>query len=175
MARFQSFTSGSCGNCCYIEGPEGKAVLIDAGTSLKRVKTTLASAGIGMDSIAAILVTHDHYDHIRNLGSFCKHLGIPVWATPRLHAALACHFATAEYIAPCRRELVPQAWNNVAPGISVRYFGVSHDATDTVGFALVLGEHKMVFMTDLGAVPKDAMDLSRQADTVVIAGRRLSV
>ncbi len=168
MARFLSFTSGSCGNCYYLEGPSGKAVLIDAGVSVRKMKTVLEQYGIGLDRIAGVLVTHEHLDHIRHLGAYCKRLSLPVWATDRQHVILSTHFATAEHIAPCRRVLAKGKWNEVAPGISARYFQVSHDAGDTVGYAITLGDHRFVLMTDLGSVPKEAMEFSRQADTVVI-------
>lgn len=95
MLRFMSLSSGSCGNCYYLESQEGAeqrhAVLIDAGVSLRRLKTILSANGLDENSFSAVLVTHDHMDHIRSLASYCKKLKKPVYATPELHAALSAH------------------------------------------------------------------------------------
>ncbi|MBQ0143868.1 MAG: MBL fold metallo-hydrolase, partial [Bacteroidales bacterium] len=78
--EFVSFSSGSNGNCYLLtDGMHG--LLIDAGVSLRRLKKELFMLGYGLDCFQAILVTHDHLDHIRHLGSFCKHLKKPVYTT----------------------------------------------------------------------------------------------
>ena len=79
-----SLSSGSCGNCYYLGGPDG-GILIDAGVSLRRLKKALMENRLDMDSFSAILVTHDHLDHIRHLGSFCKRLNRPVYTTDVIH------------------------------------------------------------------------------------------
>ena len=71
MIEFISFSSGSCGNCYYI-GDGKKGLLIDAGVSARTIKPVLAERGLSFDSFSAILVTHDHLDHIRGLRSFCR-------------------------------------------------------------------------------------------------------
>ena len=166
MVRFMSFSSGSCGNC-YFLGTESGGILIDAGVSLKRLKKYLQDNGMDTDSFSAILVTHDHLDHIRHLGSFCKRLGKPVYTTGTIHNALARHTFTAPTIAPCRRILAAEQWNDVA-GMRVRYFIVPHDATQTVGYAIEIGSHRFVIMTDVGRMTDEAVEFARQADTVVV-------
>ena len=164
--KFMSLSSGSCGNCYYIGTPEG-GILIDAGVSLRRLKKTLIENGLDLNSFSAILVTHDHLDHIRHLGSFCKKLSIPVYTTDVIHGALARHTFTAPTIAPCRRILAADQWNEVA-AMKVRYFIVPHDATQTVGYAIEVGGHKFVIMTDVGRMTDEAVEFARQADTVVV-------
>lgn len=172
MIRFLSFSSGSCGNCYALlrESPGGQrdGILIDAGVSLRTVRGVLGSHGVDLRCIKAILVTHDHWDHIRSLGMFCKKLSVPVYATSLLHGALSGNPLCQQYISPCRRDLVPLGWNPVAPGFEARYFVVPHDATETVGYAIRSDGHLFVLMTDLGSIPPDAMELAKQADTVVI-------
>lgn len=166
MVRFMSLSSGSCGNCYYLEC-DGNALLIDAGVSLRRLKKVLAENGLSLDSFSAVLVTHDHLDHIRHLGSFCKRLGIPVYTAPVIHSALARHTFTAQYIGPCRRVLEEGKWNEVC-GMQVRYFVVPHDATQTVGYAIEAGGHRFVIMTDIGRMTDEAVELAGTADTVVV-------
>lgn len=164
--RFISFSSGSCGNC-YFLGTDDKGILIDAGVSLRRLKKALQENGLDIDSFSAILVTHDHLDHIRHLGSFCKRIGKPVYTTGDIHRALARHTFTADHIASCRKVLAEGEWNEVA-GIKVRYFVVPHDATQTVGYAIDIEGRRFVIMTDIGRMTDEAVELARTADTVVV-------
>lgn len=173
MNRFLSFTSGSCGNCAYLgyvlEDGTAHGVLIDAGISLRRMNAILRSYNLSYDVIDAVLITHDHGDHIRHLGSYCKKRPIPVWATAAVHDALSHHFLTRDLISSCRRDFVPGGRNEVAPGISARYFVVPHDATETVGFRIEMPDgHRFVLMTDLGNVTPEAMTFAREAETLVI-------
>lgn len=171
--KFKSFTSGSCGNCYFLgifdEGGACEAgVLIDAGFSPRRLKKELAAEGLGFDDFAGLLVTHDHNDHIRSLGSYCKHVRKPVWTPPDLAGALSRHFITGEYYGPCRSPLAP-GWNELVPGrIRAQYFEVPHDASFTYGYALTLDDYKFVIMTDIGRMVPQALAFARQADTVVI-------
>lgn len=171
--RFKSLSSGSCGNCYFlgIFSEEGKCecgILIDAGVSPRRLKKELLKDGLDMDSFECILITHDHLDHIRALGSYCKHVRKPVWTTRTLHNALARHTVTKDHILSYRKEL-NSSWNEIVPGrIRVKYFIVPHDAKQTVGYAIMLDEYKFVIMTDVGRITKEALELASQADTVVI-------
>ena len=172
MIRFLSFSSGSCGNCYLLlreeagEAPSG--ILIDAGVSIRRMKKILESVSLDFDCFQSVLVTHDHGDHIRNLGSICKRLSKPVYTTPILQDALLHNPFTRLEVAGFRRDLVTDAWNRVAEGIEVQYFEVPHDATQTVGYAIRCDEHLFVLMTDLGRMTEEAVYWARQADTVVV-------
>lgn len=171
--KFFSLSSGSCGNCYFLsleeDGEHTAGVIIDAGVSMRRLKKELAAKGYGLDSFSAILVTHDHLDHIRHLGSYCKHMGKPVFSTPVLHRALANHSFTSEWIGGCRRDLEEAGWSEIVPDkIFAKHFIVPHDATQTVGYALWIGGYKFVIMTDIGEMTKEALSYAGNADTVVI-------
>ncbi len=164
--RFMSLSSGSCGNCYYLETECG-AILIDAGVSLRRLKKVFQEHGLDTDSFSAILVTHDHLDHIRHLGSYCKRLSKPVYTAEPIHRALARHTFTAPAIGPCRRILTEGEWNEVA-GMKVRYFVVPHDATQTVGYVIEADGRRFVIMTDIGRMTDEAVEYAKGADTVVV-------
>lgn len=171
--KFQSFSSGSCGNCYFLslveDGVHTAGVLIDAGVSLRKLKKELTANGYGLDSFDSVLVTHDHLDHIRNLASYCQKLGKNVWASPVLHRALAHHSFTRGYIDGYRKELDGSDWNAIVPDkIFAKYFVVPHDASETAGFALWIGGYKFVIMTDIGEMTPEALAYARNADTVVI-------
>ncbi len=163
-----SISSGSCGNCYILKGDQGRGIIIDAGVSLRRLKRALLSVGFSFDDFAAVLVTHDHLDHIRHLGPYCKTLKLPVYATDVLHRALAVHTFTRDYIAGCRRILPAGEWTEVAPGFEARWFEVPHDATQTVGFVIRAFGHQIVHITDCGKMTAEALDWARQADTVTV-------
>ena len=166
MIKFMSLSSGSCGNCYYL-GTENGGIIIDAGVSLRRLKSVLQEYDLTMDSFSAVLVTHDHLDHIRHLGSFCKRLHKPVYTSAVIHGALARHTFTAPTIAPCRRVL-PEGEAVEIAGMKVRYFVVPHDATQTVGYAIEVEGRKFVIMTDVGRMTDEAVAFAREADTVVV-------
>ena len=136
--KFMSLSSGSCGNCYFLH--DGRfGIVIDAGVSLRRLKKILSDRGYGLDSFQAILVTHDHLDHIRHLGSWCKHLQKPVYATTVLHKALAWHSFTQDWIDLCRCDLEPGPTTlplcpDPKENPVVQSFVVPHDATQTVGY-----------------------------------------
>ncbi len=170
MLRFMSLSSGSCGNCYYLEKSDGgkrDALVIDAGISLRRLKQVLMSNGLDENSFGAILVTHDHMDHIRSLASYCKRLHKPVYATSVLHSALASHSFGTPYLEQCRIDLKDDDWNDIGD-FRVRYFVVPHDATQTVGYFIDAGEHKFAIMTDIGRMTDEALSFALQADTVVV-------
>ena len=173
--KFKSFSSGSCGNCYFLGlfGSESRrceaGVLIDAGVSPRRLKKELQGDGLCFDDFGAVLVTHDHMDHIRSLGSICKHIGKPVWATADLHRALSFHPMSRDWIGGHKVVLKEGAWNEIIPGrIRARAFVVPHDASQTVGYALLLDDFKFVIMTDIGAMTSEALSWAKQAGTVVI-------
>ena len=165
--RFVSFSSGSCGNCSLLLGPSS-GILIDAGVGIRRVKKELEKLHLGYGDLSAILITHDHGDHIRSLGSFCKRVGVPVWTTPTLHEAISRHPFTRDWVVPCRKDLLSDVWNPVSADFDVRYFEVPHDATQCIGFAIRCEGELFVLMTDLGHTTPEALSWASQASTVVI-------
>ena len=118
--RFMSLSSGSCGNCYYL-GTGDKGLLIDAGVNFKRLKKVLEDNSLSFDSFGGILVTHDHLDHIRHLGQFCRKLYKPVYTTSVLRTALLRHTFTAGSFGACSKVLEEGVWNELDEA-SVKYF-----------------------------------------------------
>ena len=171
--KFKSLSSGSCGNCYFLgsfhqDGSCESALLIDLGVSPRRLKKELEKEGIPVSCIKGVLITHDHNDHIRALGSYCKNLPLPVWMTRELSGAFLVRHLGGEYLPACRKILSP-GWNQIdGDTIRARYFTVPHDATQTVGYAVLIGGHKFVIMTDVGRITDEAVQLASHADTVVL-------
>lgn len=167
---FQSFSSGSSGNCYLYGRRGGDAVLVDAGVSLRTLSRAIPAAGFALSSIKAVLITHDHSDHIRSLGSYAKRLGVPIWASAQVHAALSRYLPTKDRVPPCAKVFRDGEWNEILPGgvLSAMEFTVPHDATRTCGLALRLADHFIVHISDCGRMTDEALSFLRQADTVIL-------
>lgn len=141
----------------------------EAGVSPRLLKKELHTEGLCFDDFGAVLITHDHMDHIRSLGPICKHIGKPVWATPRLHRAMSFNPMTRDWIGRHRVPLMEDDWNPIIPDrILDRPFIIPHDATETIGYAILLDTFKFVIMTDIGRMTPEALNWARQADVIVI-------
>lgn len=181
---FISLSSGSSGNCYFVGRFRGEecedGLLVDAGVSFKRLKICLEDAGIPVEKIKAVLITHDHMDHVRSLASYCKKMHVPVWTSEVLASALFQKSYNMEALGVTPHILVSDGWNEVA-GFAVRYFEVPHDATQTVGYyiRIPLAEvsdagvpsdvpcHRFFIMTDAGRVVDEALAFASEAETVV--------
>jgi len=138
--------SGSKGNCTLVKS--GKtSLLIDAGFSGVEIKRRLDSIGLDLESITAILVTHEHNDHIAGVGVVSRRGRLPVYANPATHRAAEKRtgkpfarfdFGTGEQFS--LRDLL------------VRPFAVSHDTADPVGYVISDGKHSVGYCTDTGKV-----------------------
>lgn len=166
MIRFMSFSSGSCGNCYLLRG-DSHGILIDAGVSLRRLKQALALKGLDFTVFDRILLTHDHADHVRHIGSYCKRLCKPVHATEIVHNALSHNYLAMPYISSCR-QIMPIGEEVELDGIRVICFEVPHDSSQTVGYAIEMDGHHFVLLTDLGAMTPEAEYYAKRADTLVI-------
>ena len=79
MFKFCSLFSGSTGNSLFVE-TENSKILVDAGESAKKIVSALSLIGVEVTDIDAILVTHEHIDHVKSLGTLSKKYNIPVYA-----------------------------------------------------------------------------------------------
>ena len=118
--------SGSSGNASVIEGPSG-ALLLDCGFSARETVRRLESSGTRPESIEAILLTHEHGDHMRGVRVLAKRLGVPVYATQGTRTAGRLDQAVEDV-----RDVRPGESFEVA-GMQILAFDVSHDAEEPVG------------------------------------------
>ena len=87
MLEFCSLYSGSSGNCLFVRS-NGTKLLIDCGTSCKKICEGLASIDSSIEDIDAILVTHEHTDHTQSIGTISKKYNIPVYANRKTWLAM---------------------------------------------------------------------------------------
>ena len=156
--------SGSTGNCIYVESAS-TALLVDAGISGKCAQARLATIGRDIRQCRALLITHDHGDHIRCAGIFARKFKIPVYTTFKtLSAAADRHQIGA----------IPNL-NLFQPGghwqiddITVTSLPTPHDAAEGSVFIFDDGKRKVGIFTDLGHVTPIMQDSFRDLDAVYI-------
>jgi len=168
MVRFFSLSSGSSGNCYYI-GNEDASILIDLGIGVRSLKKHLLERDVLIEDISLVLVSHDHVDHIKSLGTFTDKYKKPVYVTDTLRKALYGHFCTRGHMGGCMHTLKCDFANELLDGrVKVTPFSVPHDATDTVGFHIDFFGEKFTFMTDIGAPTDDAVKYASMADHLIV-------
>lgn len=89
MITLASLYSGSSGNAVFVSS-ENTKILIDAGLSGKKIETALCSIGENIRNIQAILISHEHMDHIMGAGVLARRYGIPIYANQNTWNAMAC-------------------------------------------------------------------------------------
>ena len=158
-----TIASGSEGNCLLL-ACGGTHILIDAGISLRRIKTALSQLGLGMEDIHAILLTHGHTDHIAALGTLCKHHKTPLYASAGAAAQICDKFGAAQY----QMHTVHTGEPFSVGCVTVTPFPTSHDAWGSMDYR-VDGEGGSVgVLTDTGYVTDEAYDALMGVDLLVL-------
>ncbi len=153
MSVFCPLFSGSSGNCEYI-GYNGKGILIDAGVSAKRISEALTAKSIDISGVLAILVTHEHTDHITGLRVFAAKHKIPVYASYRTVAALSADEKLTSSVS-----LVPFFKNVKIGEFTVERFDTSHDCEGSSGYKVTAPDGRIASVcTDLGCITSSVKD-----------------
>lgn len=146
--KFCSLSSGSSGNCQYIESKEGK-ILIDAGFSGKRIEQLLEEIGVNPKDLDAILVTHEHIDHSKGVGILSRRHDIPIYANAKTWESMDKIIKTVKL----ENTRVFETNKNIhLKDLLIHPFNISHDAVEPVGYIVFNGRKKLTFITDTGWV-----------------------
>jgi phosphoribosyl 1,2-cyclic phosphodiesterase len=153
--------SGSKGNAVFVETGDTR-LLIDSGCSAREICLRLNSAGVDPSTIDAILVTHEHGDHISGVGSLARRLKVPVMIS----------YPT---LAACRKQLgktdlveFESGYDFTFRDIRIDPFPITHDACDPVGFLLESGEGRLGVATDLGIATRLVKDKLKGCRALVL-------
>jgi len=153
--------SGSSGNCALL-ATDSTRILVDAGLSFKALVKRLESAGEQAQSLNAVLITHEHSDHISGLSRLARVLGIPVYIS-RLTAP-AIDWGEVKPHVECF-----QAGRGFTVGdIEVVSFGIPHDAVDPVGYCFYSGGVKVTIATDLGYITESVKFHLRRSNLMLL-------
>jgi len=142
--QFASLGSGSRGNSTLIEA-DGSAILIDCGFSMRETERRLQRLSREMQQITAILVTHEHGDHVRGVASLAKKYDIPVWSSRGTAKAAKLEELTL--------------WNCIdihqnfeIDSIQIQPIPVPHDAKEPCQFIFSDGDWRIGILTDTGSI-----------------------
>src|SRR5271169_5150292 len=161
--------SGSRGNCAFVASARTR-ILVDAGISCRETFKRMKALGEDPQSLSAILITHEHSDHIYGLATLAKKLRIPIFMTGATHAAWARAMRNENGERPKIEKLeeFKSGYAFQVGDIAVTPFTISHDAADPVGFTFRIVGAKVSLATDLGYVSKNVQDHLRKSDILVI-------
>lgn len=148
-------SSGSSGNCILLRS-ENSAVLLDCGITGKAAENELAHAGISPENIDAIIVTHEHIDHISGVGVMCRRYRIPVFATLGTWKAMINSIGKID---PSLIRYIAAEVPFEISGTKFHPFSTSHDAAESIGLVFSRGDKHGGVATDLGTVTKHIFDL----------------
>jgi phosphoribosyl 1,2-cyclic phosphodiesterase len=147
MIGFCPLASGSKGNSLYL-GTEKTRILIDAGISLKDLTERLGKIGVAVDTLDAVLITHEHIDHIRGLAVLCRKYGIPVFANKETAKAIVAAFSKTSFMP--KFKIFSTGENFQFDDIKVHPFSIQHDAIEPVAFTFEVDALKVGVCADLG-------------------------
>ena len=161
--------SGSRGNCALVASSTTR-ILVDAGISGRETFRRMKSLGDDPHSLSAILITHEHSDHIYGLATLAKKLRIPIFMTGATHQAWSRAVRDQNGERPRLEKLERfEAGRTFQVGdIAVRPFTIPHDAADPVGFTFRAEGIKVGIATDLGYLPASVKDHLRGCDVLVM-------
>jgi phosphoribosyl 1,2-cyclic phosphodiesterase len=154
--------SGSKGNAIYIS--DGRtAVLVDAGLSGVEIERRMRSRNLTPESLDAIVVSHEHDDHIRGVGILARRYNLPVYITPKTHDAAISRIKTLPKAVffECGTSFTIQT-------LTVHPFSISHDAADPAGFTIHVDGRKIGIATDLGIVTAMVRHHLKSCDMLIL-------
>lgn len=146
MFQFCSLYSGSSGNCLFAQTFNTK-ILIDAGESAKKITEALSLINVDINDLDAILVTHEHLDHIRGLGTLSKKYNIPIYANKKTWDAMP---EQASKILDANKKYFIPSENFEIGDLKLHPFEIPHDAANPCGFNIFHDNKKISIATDIG-------------------------
>jgi phosphoribosyl 1,2-cyclic phosphodiesterase len=172
VIKFCVLASGSSGNAALLATGKTR-ILVDAGLSMKELGRRLESIGEDLAGIDAILITHEHSDHVAGLPVLARNLAGACGNKGRLRAAIYLSRLTAPSIdwggaRPSRLEEFQAGAAFQVGDIEVRSFSIPHDAADPVGFAFAAEGVRIAIATDLGYVPESIKFHLRRTDLLLL-------
>ena len=165
MLRACSLGSGSSGNALVVEARDGIAVtrvLVDNGFNLRQLGRRLERAQLSLQNIDAVLVTHEHSDHVGGVGRFARKAGVPVYCsegTARAAGLLDFGIEWCELVSGVRQEI---------GALVIDPFEVPHDAAEPLQFVFGDGDRWLGLLTDAGEPTEVMVAALRRADALVL-------
>lgn len=146
----------------------GNAILIDAGVGIRKLKKYLREYDIDHETIRAVLITHDHADHIKSAGAITAEWGIPAYATPLVHQGIQRLHAAFKKVDPASVIEIEKDREFSVSDFNVLAFAIPHDSTENVGYVIRFGDEVFTLMTDIGEPTEVVKQKIRETNYLVI-------
>lgn len=167
MLKFISFGSGSSGNS-YLLYTETCKIMIDAGLGVRYLKKGFKDRNINMNDIKYILLTHDHADHIKSVGSLSYTFNIPVYATSKVHEGVNRNYCVHRKIPNGNVKIIEKDEPIELDEFKITAFTVPHDSRDNVGYKIQYRDITFCLITDAGYVTEDMKQAVCEANYLVL-------
>lgn len=156
--------SGSRGNAALVFADKTK-ILVDCGVSGKCIETALRGIDVAPEELSAIVVTHEHIDHIAGVGVMMRRYKLPVWANEGTWDAM--HGQLGKIDDGLVQTFKTDSAFEIGE-IGVKPFPVPHDAAESVGYSFMYKDEKMSVATDIGELKKDLFAAIKGSRTVLL-------
>lgn len=156
--------SGSSGNAVYVCARNTR-VLIDAGLPGKTISEALSSIGVLPETLDAILVTHEHSDHVKGVGVLSRKYHVPVYANHRTWEAMT---RLVGNIAPGMRREFESGQSFYIGDMEILPYNISHDAAEPVGYRINCLGYSVATATDIGIFTKKTLEALRGVNIVLL-------
>lgn len=167
--RMTVLASGSRGNCTVLSS-SGASILVDAGISCRETIKRMKASGEDPHQLKAIVISHEHSDHVAGLQVLARKLKVPVYVSEATYQSWRkyTHDAEGQPVTLERREYFHAGRSFSIGNITVTPFTIPHDAADPCGFTFKADGVKIGIATDLGYLPFSVKDHLRNCDGLVI-------
>ena len=162
--QYSILASGSSGNCFYLETPK-KKILVDAGLSGKKITSLLAEIDRKPEDIDAILVTHEHSDHIHGIGVLARKYGMDIYANELTWQAMDSKLGKIDV---AQKHIFELGATKTFGDLDIESLGVSHDAASPQFYRFMKDDKSFVMLTDTGYVSDRMVGIVANADAYLI-------
>lgn len=164
MFKFCNLYSGSSGNCSYV-GTNNINILVDCGESQKKIANALQSIGKDISKIDAIIVTHEHSDHVKNLGAISKKYNIPVYANEKTFENMP---EQTNLINEENRKIFNTDDHFEIGDLKIFPFHIPHDAADPCGYNIYNEDKKISIATDIGHMDNNILKKLEESNFLLL-------
>lgn len=164
MFNFCSLFSGSSGNCLFVQSDSTK-ILIDCGESAKKITLALSQININIEEINAILITHEHSDHVKSLATISNKYNIPIYINKETLDAIP------EQKNKLKNENINlfNFKNNFKIGdLEIHPFQIPHDAANPCGFNVLHDSNKISIATDIGHMTPEILSNLEKSSFILL-------
>ncbi|MCR4436313.1 MAG: MBL fold metallo-hydrolase [Clostridiales bacterium] len=164
MIKFCSLFSGSSGNSIFLSA-NGTKLLIDAGLSARKIVEALYSIGEEPSKLNAILVTHEHIDHIRGAGVLSRKFNLPVYANENTWEQMEREIGPMNV----KNKMVFNTGREFEVGeVCAKAFSIPHDAAEPVGFNFFIQDKKITTATDIGHINRELLQHFERSELLLL-------